>query len=169
MNDPLSRPTLAARHRTAGWWGLALFVAVGIALEALHGFKIGWYLDLSNETRRHLLTLGHAHGTLVALVSLAFATLPGASAAAPSRGLRAASPLLLAAQVALPAGFLLGGLGATGGDPGLGIVAVPVGAACLLAACVLAALSTGARSRGAADASDDASGSAGGHGGSPRA
>lgn len=132
---------LARRHRAAGWWFLVVFVSLGLALEMLHGFKAGWYLDLSNETRRHLLTLAHAHGTLLALVNLAFATLPPRLLGGPSARIRVASACLVAAQILLPAGFLLGGLWPAGGDPGLGIAAVPVGAAALLAGALLTALS----------------------------
>jgi len=134
---------LARRHRAAGWWFLVLFVSLGLALEMLHGFKSPWYLDLSNETRRHLLTLAHAHGTLLALVNLAFAALPGALLAAPPPRLKAASACLLVAQLLLPAGFFLGGLWPLAGDPGLGIAAVPVGAAALLLGALLTATSLG--------------------------
>lgn len=132
---------LARLHRAAGWWSLVLFVSLGFGLEMLHGFKAGWYLDLSNETRRHLLTLAHAHGTLLALVNLAFATLPPRLLDEPGAKVRAASTFLLAAQLLLPAGFFLGGLEPVGGDPGLGIAAVPVGAAALLLGVLLTALS----------------------------
>ncbi|MFQ5556715.1 MAG: hypothetical protein ACE5GB_04305, partial [Acidimicrobiales bacterium] len=61
------------RHFRFGWWSLLLFLTLGIALETLHGLKIGWYLNVSNQTRRLLWTLSHAHGTLLALVHIAFA------------------------------------------------------------------------------------------------
>lgn len=141
MTTTSDETTLGPRHRATGWWSLVLFVTLGLALEMLHGLKANWYLDLANETRRHLLTLAHAHGTLVALVNLAFATLPAGVMAASARRLRAASACLLAAQVLLPLGFLLGGLWPLGGDPGLGIAAVPAGAAALLVAVLLTALS----------------------------
>lgn len=135
MNTDLQR-----RHRVFGWWSLVFFVSLGLVLEALHGFKIGWYLDLSNETRRHLMTLGHAHGTLVALVNLAFAATPAAAEATPPRPVKVASACLIAAGLLLPIGFLLGGLAPSGGDPGLAIVGVPIGAAALLLAALLTAI-----------------------------
>ena len=46
---------------------------MGIVLESLHGFKIGWYLNVSNTTRRHMLTLGHAHGFFLLIVIVMFA------------------------------------------------------------------------------------------------
>ena len=64
-----------------GWWSLAVFLTLGLVLEALHGFKLGFYLDVHNQTRRHMWTLAHAHGTLLGLVHIAFA----ASLRAPAR------------------------------------------------------------------------------------
>ena len=59
----------ADRNLRFGWWSLLVFLCVGAVLEALHGFKIGWYVDVGNETRRLMFTLAHAHGTLLALVN----------------------------------------------------------------------------------------------------
>ena len=131
---------LVTRHLRIGWWSLALFLTLGIALEAMHGFKLGWYLDLSNATRRLLLTLAHVHGTLLALVHLAFAATLAARAPTPLPRAALASASLVGAGIALPMGFLLGGLWPWGGDPGLGILLVPVGAAMLLAGVVLVAV-----------------------------
>lgn len=131
---------LVSRHLRVGWWSLAVFLTLGIALEAMHGFKLGWYLDLSNATRRFLLTLAHVHGTLIALVHLAFAATLAARAPRPLPRAAFASASLVGAGLALPVGFLLGGLWPWGGDPGLGIVLVPVGAALLLAGVVVVAV-----------------------------
>src|SRR5437588_24128 len=60
-------------HLAFGWWALAAFTLIGLVLDTLHGLKIGWYLDVTSGTRRLSLTLGHAHGTLLALVNIAFA------------------------------------------------------------------------------------------------
>jgi hypothetical protein len=130
---------LVARHMRIGWWSLLVFLSLGIGLEGLHGFKVGWYLDVSNETRRLMFTLGHAHGTLLALVHVGFAaSLPHLPAFAPRR--RAlASACLAGASWLLPAGFLLGGLYTHAGDPGLGVLLVPPGALLLLLAVVLTA------------------------------
>jgi hypothetical protein len=124
---------LADRHLRIGWWGLLLFVSLGLVLEALHGLKIGWYLNVSQHTRRLLWTLAHAHGTILSLVHVAFAaTLTIAGAAAEER-FRNASICLTLALVCLPAGFFLGGLFFWGGDPGLGILFVPIGGVLLFA------------------------------------
>ncbi len=60
-------------HVRFGWLALAVFVTVGLVLEALHGFKLGWYVDVGAENRRLMLTLGHAHGSLLGLLNLGFA------------------------------------------------------------------------------------------------
>ena len=53
-------------------------------------------------------------------------------------GRRVASVALLGATVLLPGGFFLGGTAIYAGDPGLGILLVPVGALGLLLAVTLA-------------------------------
>ena len=112
-----------------GWWSLLVFLCLGGVLETLHGFKIGWYVDVGNETRRLMFTLAHAHGTLLALVNIAagltvhmverFTLRPSVSFA------------LIWAAILLPGGFFLGGIVIYDGDPGLGVWLVPIGAALL--------------------------------------
>jgi peptidoglycan/LPS O-acetylase OafA/YrhL len=133
------RDGLVDRHLRAGWRALLVFVPLGLILEALHGFKVRWYLDVSNETRRLMWTLAHAHGTLLALLNIAFAATLALRPARHPRRRALASACLLGATVALPAGFLLGGLVIHDGDPGLGIVLVPAGGALLMAAVALTA------------------------------
>lgn len=156
ISDPDSRSRTSARdaavagadaHLAFGWWALFLFLMLGILLEALHAFKIGYYLDTSNETRRLMWRLAHAHGTLIALVHIAFAlSLPSLAgegsredaeprsqggdppALALSPALSLASRCLYACAVLLPLGFFLGGVFVYGGDPGLAIVVAPIGA-----------------------------------------
>lgn len=123
-------------HLRFGWWTLLIFLTLGIALETLHGFKLGWYLDVSNSTRRLMLTLAHAHGSLMGLIHIAFAVTAKASRIAPGR---AASHCLRGASLLLPGGFFLGGLVVNGGDPGVGILLVPVGGLLLLIAVGLTA------------------------------
>ena len=118
-------------HLAFGWWALAAFTLIGLVLEAMHGLKIGWYLDVTSATRRLSLTLGHAHGTLLALVNIAFAlSLPKAKLGEVARA--RASFALRAATVALPLGFLAGGFNFYGGDPGIAIILVPPSALLLL-------------------------------------
>jgi len=54
-----------------GLWALLAYLTLGLALEALHGFKVAWYLEF--ETRRLLWTLAHAHGVLVSVLTIGFA------------------------------------------------------------------------------------------------
>ena len=118
------------RHLRFGWWSLFAFLTLGVVLETLHGFKIGWYLDVDREMRRLMLTLAHAHGTLLALVNIAagltMRTVKGFELT------RSASLSLLWGALLLPVGFFLGGLGIHDGDPGIGVFLVPVGALLLL-------------------------------------
>ncbi len=122
-------------HLRFGWWALAIFTIIGLGLEAMHGLKLGWYLDVTAASRRLSLTLGHAHGSLLGLVNIAFAlSLPHAklSIVAQAR----ASFALRAATVLMPLGFLAGGFGVYGGDPGISIVLVPPSAILLIIALV---------------------------------
>ena len=116
----------AHRNLRFGWWSLLVFLSLGGALETLHGFKIGWYVDVGNETRRLMFTLAHAHGTLLALINIA----AGLTARKVDRfELRpSVSFALIWAAILLPAGFFLGGIVIYDGDPGLGVWLVPVGA-----------------------------------------
>ena len=143
MNDALweMRRRLARRHHFIGWWGLLLFLSLGIALETMHGFKSDFYLDPAHRLRRLLWTLAHAHGTLLALIHIAFAAGLTQFGVWTSRGLRLASFLLIDALVLLPAGFFLGGLGHSEVDPGPGILLVPVGALFLFVGVALVAWS----------------------------
>lgn len=130
----------ARRHFTFGWWSLFVFASLGMILEMLHGFKIGWYLDVSNETRRLMFTLSHAHGTLLALIHIGLgATLRSSVMEVKPLWKKLVSPAFIAASFLLPGGFFLGGLGAQQGDPGIGIFLVPVGGLSLLVAIFLTA------------------------------
>ncbi|MBL9204390.1 MAG: hypothetical protein JNN01_04850 [Opitutaceae bacterium] len=127
------------RHLRFGWWSLFTFLALGLVLESLHGLKFGWYLDVGYEMRRLMLTLSHAHGALFALVNIA-AGLTLRTVKEFTLG-KSASLSLIWGSVLTPAGFLLGGLFIHGGDPGIGIVLVPIGAVLLLLAVFSAARS----------------------------
>ena len=124
-NDAPAAPegALELKHLRFGWGSLLVFVLLGAVLEAMHGFKVDWYLAVGNETQRLLWRLGHAHGAMLSLVHLGFAVSTRRMAGAPLL----ASRCLVGASVALPGGFLLGAFGSHGGDPGLGIALVPLG------------------------------------------
>ena len=125
---PSDASKLTSRHLHWGWWGLLVFLSLGIILEALHGFKVGAYLDVGNETRRLMWTLAHAHGTMLSLIHMAFAlSLPHLSSMA-QRKARRMSGCLIGASILMPGGFFLGCWVTYGGDPGLGIFLLPIGA-----------------------------------------
>jgi hypothetical protein len=124
----------ARRHMRFGWWSLLVFATLGLTLEALHGFKVRAYLDVSNETRRLMWTLAHAHGALLAIVHVTFALMVRVAPEMSPRNLRATSSSLIAASVLLPGGFFLGGVAFYSGDPGIGVIFVPIGAGLLLLA-----------------------------------
>ena len=141
MKGAIPSSSYTRLHLRVGWWSLFVFAALGLALETFQGFKIPLYVDISNDTRRLMWTLAHAHGVGLALVHLLFALSLPALPADPSRD-RLVSRCLIAASVLLPGGFFAGGLVYFGGDPGLGILLVPVGAVLLLVAVFVVARST---------------------------
>lgn len=137
LREEAGARALVRGHLRIGWASLLLFLSLGIVLEALHGLKLGLYLDVGNESRRLLWTLAHAHGTLLSLVHLGFALTVHLLPDWAPRPRAWASWSLTGATVLMPAGFFLGGLFLHGGDPGLGIALLPLGAGLLLAAAVL--------------------------------
>jgi hypothetical protein len=126
-SDPSPTYQLAQLHQRSGWTALLIFSLLGIGLEMLLAWKAPFLIDATHTERRHLLRLGHAHGTLLSLLQLGFCTtLPHLQ---PERvTVRLTSRCLLGALLLLPAGFILGGATAGEGDPGLPILLVPLGA-----------------------------------------
>ena len=114
------------RNLRFGWWWLLIFLSLGGGLEALHGLKIGWYVDVGNDVRRLMLTLGHAHGTALALVNIAAGLTARHFSNFDFRW--SVSLCLIWAGILFPVGFILGGVVTYGGDPGLGIWLVPFAA-----------------------------------------
>jgi hypothetical protein len=115
----------ADRHLRLSLATTALFLAVGLGLEALLGLRAEGTLD--DPLRRELLRLGHAHGAILGLLNLALAFAME----------RLATPLAWAARIrqaalvgalAVGLGFLGGGLWHGPTDPGPLVLAVPLGA-----------------------------------------
>jgi len=144
VNDPLA---YARTHVRFGWWSLLAFLTLGFALEVLHGFKAQFYLDVSNETRRLMWTLAHAHGSLISLIHVVFGVCLRTIPELGTNNLRHTSLSLVAASILLPGGFFLGGVTFYSGDPGIGIVLVPIGAALLGVAVYLIAGSAAGMNR----------------------
>ena len=141
MKGAIPSSSYTRLHLRFGWWSLLIFAALGLGLETLQGFKTPLYVDVSNDTRRLMWTLAHAHGVGLALVHLLFALSLPLLPAQPGRD-RLVSRCLIAASVLLPGGFFAGGLVYYGGDPGPGILLVPVGAVLLLVALFIVARAT---------------------------
>lgn len=114
-----------------GWSLLAIFLPLGLTLEALHALKLPVYLG--SAMRRELWTLAHAHGNFLGILCLLFAALAPRWIPEPAARRRAARFLTLGA-ILMPLGFFLGGILNYEGDPSLGILLVPLGALSLLAA-----------------------------------
>ena len=125
MSEPASTPL----NLRAGFWALLAFATLGLSLEVFHGFKLGFYLDVTNETRRLLLRLAHAHGALLGLLNIGYAL---AAHAFPRLVDRLAERALLTALLLMPAGFLLGGVFARDGDPGASVALAAAGGVALL-------------------------------------
>ena len=136
---PTTRP-LKDQHLSFGWTMLLIFILGGLGLEILHAFKTGWYLDVGNDARRLMLRLAHAHGTLLALVNIAFALSVEHFGGWSEARAQTASRALKIASVLLPGGFFAGGFFIYDGDPGLGVFVVPLGALALIIAVALSAL-----------------------------
>ena len=111
-----------------------MFVIAGLVLESLQGLRAGFYVDADVETRRTMFRLAHAHGALLALVNVAFAAGVRSGLLVDLAGATRTSRLLVFGSLTVPVGFFLGGVWFFDGDPGLGIVLVPVGALALVAA-----------------------------------
>lgn len=132
LESDASLRSLIRAHLRHGWIGLLVFVLLGIGLECLHAFKSSLYLGVGQETRRLMWTLAHAHGIGLSLVQVGFAATLAASGHELARGLRGAARWLDAATVLIPLGFFLGGVVTYEGDPGLGVLLVPLGALALV-------------------------------------
>lgn len=128
MKDPAIRSALRV-----GCALLAVSLPMGIALEALHGFKVAQWLE--SPTRRELWRLAHAHGSMLGILCLLFAALAAAHVPDERVRLRCSRELCWGA-VLMPVGFFAGGVLNFEGDPSLGILLVPVGALLLVAALV---------------------------------
>lgn len=140
--EPLAlRARLIRTHLRFGWIGLTGWALLGITLEGLHAFKSSAYLGVGREVRRLMWTLAHAHGIGFSLVHVALAATAGLLLTAAASGdeahprqakLELGSRLLVWASLLIPGGFFLGGVVTYEGDPGVGVILVPIGALLLV-------------------------------------
>lgn len=126
MSEPTPIAGLRRSHLAWGWVHIALYMAFGLGLEVLHALKVGWYLDVGADARRLMFQLAHAHGTLLGLLHIAFASSLAHLNWGP-KGPDFTARLLKASTVLLPGGFVLGGVWIHGGDPGVGVLPAPLG------------------------------------------
>lgn len=138
---------LSRRHMRIGWWSLLVFISLGLGLEAMHGFKVQWYVGEDTSTRRLMWTLAHAHGTLLSLIHIGYAAAMNMVGTTSLRFRGLSSWCLCLAGILLPGGFFAGGVTIYDGDPGLGVLLVPVGGGLLLIAVLVTALSVEACKR----------------------
>ena len=131
----MTAPALKNTLRT-GWLLLAVSLPLGVTLEALHAFKVQAYLG--SEMRRELWRLAHAHGTLLGILCLVFTAL--AERHVPEAIRPSVARQVTWGAVLMPLGFFAGGILNSEGDPSLGILLVPVGAALMITALVRCAL-----------------------------
>ena len=131
--------TYTRRHLRLGWWTLFAVVGLGLGLALLRVFDVEAYLHPANDTRRLMWTLAHGHGAVMGLLHILFGVSFTLTPALAPQAPRLPSRALTAAGLLLPVGFFLGGVSFYGGDPGLGILGVPLGAVCLLVAVVATA------------------------------
>lgn len=137
--------SLVRRHLAIGWWGLLVFLTLGIVIEGFHGFKTRWYADEGMDLRQTMLRLAHAHGGMLAIVHLLFAGTLRWMGSVPVSSMAIASKCLTVALLLVPGGFFLGGffLLRTGtgmpNEPGVGVFLVPIGAVFLVTGIVLTA------------------------------
>ncbi|HEX4352836.1 MAG TPA: hypothetical protein VHZ95_07985 [Polyangiales bacterium] len=129
-----------ARARRFGFCSLFVWAALGLALEAAHGFKWSSYLD--DAMTRELLRLAHAHGVGLALLSLIYAGEGTPLFAHRADRGRPVRQLLAAASLLMPVGFALATIHHSEGDPGLAIWLVPLGGVCLLSALAWSAVAS---------------------------
>lgn len=123
------QPTSHQPNLIAGWLMVVVFATMGLALEGLHAFKFPLYLDVGAEPRRLVWTLAHAHGVLLGLVQVALA-LTHRSLTTDFEGGWAWT--LTIGALLIPIGFFAGGFAIQGGDPGPGVLLVPIGAVAVI-------------------------------------
>ncbi len=133
----LRRHMSPQRHLRLSLGLTALFLAMGLWLEAMIGLRMTGWVD--DPLRREFLRLGHAHGGILGVLNLGL-------------GLaleRLATPELWAGLIRRAAwtgallvgvGFVAGGLMHGPTDPGLPVLVVPAGALMLVGSLVAAAL-----------------------------
>jgi hypothetical protein len=116
-------------HARFGWTLLLVSLAFGVVMETLEGFR--WAPLVRDAWMQRLWSLAHFHGAAFGLLNLIYVQWADTRALSEGRRL-SASRVLMLGSVAMPLGFLLGGIGHPEGDPSFGIFLAPVGGLFLL-------------------------------------
>jgi hypothetical protein len=127
----------AERHVRLSLGCIAVFLAMGLWLEAMMGLRTQGWMD--DTLRRELLRLGHAHGGLLGLVNIALAWAMG-RLQTPDGWARKVRVAALLGAVLVGLGFIGGGLWHGPTDPGPIVLVVPAGAMLVLTSTVAVAL-----------------------------
>ena len=119
-----------------GLIGIAVWMSFGLLLEGLIAFRIPDYL--SDVITREMFRLAHAHGTLLSLVLVVVGL------AWKSEFISVApfvNWMLRIGSVAMPVGFMLGGIGNSTNDPSPLVFIAPTGGVMMIFGIVAAAVS----------------------------
>lgn len=100
------------------WFVLLAWLVFGLVLEFLLAVKSNGYL--SEDIRREMWRLAHAHGVLMAAITLLCDAHLG-------WGGKLAKPMMVFGAIAMPLGFFLGGCWPSLTDPHALVVLAPVG------------------------------------------
>lgn len=137
MNDETQHSPLAASIAKQAWYSLAFWMTAGLFLEGLLAFRSPAYLQ--DPMRRELFRLAHAHGTVLNIVTLVAGLYL-------SKGLISPPSIVLwslrLGVIAMPLGFLLGGISHSETDPGIGILLAPVGGLMIIFGIIAIAMSS---------------------------
>jgi hypothetical protein len=126
-----------SRVARQAWFGLAFWIAFGLLVEGLIGFRSPSYLQ--DSVRREVFRLAHAHGTVLHLLFLIAVYFVRAGISSPPS---AALWSLRLGVLLMPLGFLLGGIWHYESEPGVGIFLSPLGGVMILFAVIAFAFST---------------------------
>jgi hypothetical protein len=122
-------------HRQ-GWFGIAVWMTLGLILEGLIGWRNPAYLE--SAWKRELCRLAHAHGTLFSLILVAVSVASKSETIKPSVS---AVYALRIGSILMPAAFLAATWGSTETDPGWAIWLAPVGGLLMIYGVAAAAFS----------------------------
>ena len=126
-----------ARHLRLSLALTALFLAMGLWLEAMIGLRMSGWVD--DPLRREFLRLGHAHGGILGALNVGLG-LAVERLATPEPWASAIRKAAWVGALLVGSGFVAGGLLHGPTDPGLPILVVPAGALMLVGSLVAAAL-----------------------------